>query len=384
DAPETQQAAEPTPQVIEGGGFNPLATGQPLPMDAYQYTGRALQPGDLLAVSVGTDASTLYASSGGGSAEVVAALPGQVLAVYPHPDRGGIDYITGALDPDRGNRYEQLYTLRFDQGAPRLLVGGFERQAYGFAWSADGRWLAYLAPRSGPGESGARAVHLVDLTCRQGGECAGQTVPAEANLDLHDLAWSPVEQRLLALGVPQTQSYGASDVYTIYIDPQDGKVYLTNLTESPTIDDQSAQWAEDGKSVLIACSTADIDPNYYGLCKNDLQRGMDTLLPVKMPTNMRLFLASPDGKRLADRVPVYADGVLKLRAVDLPGGETRTLVEWPAAKGGFFEPAISPDGQSLGVVEPGALSALWLSLSGDQSLTILQTQDPLTWIGWVP
>ena len=231
DAPPAQAAPEETPQVIEGGEFNPLPTGEALPIDAFQYSRRALQAGDLLAVSAGAETSTLYAATLGGTAEVVAVLPGQVLAVSAHPDRGGIDYVTGAVDADRGNSYEQLYTLRFDGSAPRLLAGSFERLAYGFAWSVDGRWLAYLAPRSGPGESGAREVRLVNLDCRESGECASQAVPAPDNLDLHDLSWSPVEQRLLALGVPQTQAYGASDVFTVFIDPQDGQIILTNLTE---------------------------------------------------------------------------------------------------------------------------------------------------------
>ena len=382
DAPPAQ-ALEETPQVIEGGEFNPLPTGAALPMDAFQYSGRTLQAGDLLAVSAGAETSRLYAVTPGGQAEAVAVLPGQVLAVSAHPDRGGIDYVTGAVDADRGNTYEQLYTLRFDGSVPRLMAGSFERLAYGFAWSHDGRWLAYLAPRSGPGESGAREVRLVNLDCRESGECASQAVPAPENLDLHDLAWSPVEQRLSALGVPQTQAYGASDVFTVFIDPQDGQITLTNLTELPEIDDQGVQWLADGKKLLITCSTGAMELNFYGLCRNDLQRGMDTLEVGKLPFNMRLFLLAPDGQMLVDRVPVFENGVQKLRAYHTVSGEERTLVEWPAAKGGFIEPVISPDGGSLAVVEPGMRSLLVIGLEDGQGQAVLQLEESFTWVGWV-
>ena len=383
DAPRAQTAPEETPQVIEGGEFNPLPTGEALPMDAYQYSGRALQAGDLLAVSAGRETSTLYAMTPGGAAEALAVLPGQVLAIFAHPDRGGIDYITGVMDADRGNSYDQLYTLRFDAGAPRLMAGSFERLAHGFTWSLDGRWLAYLAARSGPGEGGARQVRLVDMACRETGECASQAVPAPENLDLRDLTWSPAEQRLLALGVPQTQSYGASDVFTIFIDPQDGQITLTNLTELPQIDDQGAQWLADGKKVMITCSTGGMEANSYGLCRNDLVVGMDEVVVGQLPFNMRLALLAPDGQTLVDRTPVFENGALTLRAYHTDSSETLRLAEWPAVKGGFIEPSISPDGHSLAAVEPGMRSLLVIGLEDGRSQAALQVEESITWVGWV-
>ena len=348
DAPAPLLAAAETPEVIEGGDFIPLPSGEALPMDVYQYSGRALQPGDLLTVSAGAATSYLLASSQGEAAQIVAVLPGQVLAVYVHADRGGIDYVTGAADPDQGYRYDQLYTLRFDGDPPRLLVGSFERLADDFRWSFDGRWLGYLAPRSGPGESGARQVHLVDLACRESGACQGQAVDAPENLDLHDLAWSPVEERLLVMGVPQTQTFGMSDVFTIKIG-DDSVATLTNLTELPQIDDQGAAWLPDGMKLFITCSISSMELNFYGLCRNDLQVGMDALVVERLPYNMRLALLSPNGKLLVDRVPVFENGVQRLRAYDIDGAEMRVLAEWPAAKGGFTEPAISPDFRESGV-----------------------------------
>jgi hypothetical protein len=191
-----------------------------------------------------------------------------------------------------------------------------------------------------------------------------------------------VEQRLLALGVPQTQTYGASDVFTVFIDPQDGQITLTNLTESPEIDDQGAQWLADGKKLLITCSTGTMEVNFYGLCRNDLQRGMDTLVVGKLPFNMRMALLAPDGQTLIDRVPVFENGVQKLRAYHTVSEEERTLVEWPAAKGDFIEPVISPDGGSLAVVEPGMRSLLVIGLEDGQSQAVLQVEQSITWVGW--
>jgi hypothetical protein len=173
-----------------------------------------------------------------------------------------------------------------------------------------------------------------------------------------------------------------SDVFTIKIDP-DLAITLTNLTESPEIDDQGAQWLAEGKKLFITCSTSAMESNYYGLCRNDLQVGMDQVVIERLPFNMRLALIALDGQTLVDRSPIFENGVMKLRAYHIPSEETTSLGEWPALKAEFIEPAISSDGQSVGVVEPGSLSLLIVNLADGQSRSVLQAQQPLTWVGWV-
>jgi hypothetical protein len=382
-APAEQGLPTETPKVIQGGEFLPMPSGEPLPMDAYQYSGRALHPGDLLAVTIASDHSMLYASSGGQPAEALATLPGQVLALYVHADGGGIDYVTGQADSDQGVRYEQLYSLRFGDAAPHLLVGAFERYAYGFSWSFDGRWLGYVAPPEGPGEGSARWLHLIDLTCRTGGDCIRQVEASDAHLDLYDLAWSPVDEQLAIIGASQESPYGMSDVFLVSINAQSGQARLTNLTQSPQINDESVQWQADGRALAITCSTDDLPINYYGLCRNELQVGQDELVNRDLPYNMRLALLTPDGQTLVDRTFVFENGFQHVRAFSLASGETRVLAEWPAAKGDVLDTVLSPDGGHLVVAEPGSHALRLIGLVDGAWQAVLQSDLPLSWVGWL-
>lgn len=386
DVSQAETAVEPTPEVVVGGEFIPLPLGESLPMDAFAYSGVIPQPGDLLAVAAGPDTSTLYAThpQDGSPAEVLATLPGQVMSVYLHPDRMGIDYLTGKIDPDRGNQYRQLYTLRFGESVPRLLVGEFERLAHAFTWSYDGTWLAYNAPRSGPGEDGRNQVRLVNMSCRDGSACASQVVVAPEGMDLFGPVWSPVENRLLVQGAPPDQLFGQADIFTVFIDGSTGEVSLTNLTQSPQIDDSSPVWLADGKSMLHTCSTGEMEINYYGLCRNDLVVGMDDIVIRRLPFNMRSVWLGKDGESLVDRLPVMQEGKLMLRLYNYASQETRTLIEWPAAKGEFLEPQLSAEGTGLAVIEPDMLTLLVIDIQTGQTVQVLNTGGaPITWVGWV-
>lgn len=383
DAPQEQIAGTQEPVVVTDGEFIPLPQGDALPMEGFSFSGRRLQAGDKLAVVGNAGQSTLLAASSNGAVEAVATLPGQVLEVFVHPDRGGIDYLTGSRDDQGGLSYEQLYTLRFGDDKPRLLVGVFPRGANGFTQSFDGNWLAYLSPRSGPGENGSRQVMLVSLQCRSGGECKARPVDAPADLDVYSIVWSPVELRLAALGVPPEQFSGMSDVFTILLDGQSGETRLTNLTASAQMDDQNVQWAGDGKSLLIACADSGLPANTYALCKNDLVVDMDTMIDTRLPWNMRVFLASTDGRWLVDRSPVMQDGVLRLRVYDRASGETRSLVEFPPAKQAYAQPVLSPDGKQVILVQPDGYSTQVVNLADGSGSVWLQETQPLLWTGWV-
>lgn len=386
DTPLVDATPKPTPEVIDGGEFNPLPTGEPLSMDSFNYSGRALQAGDLLVVTAGEETSTLSVGNPqqGIAVETLATLPGQVLSLYVHPDRQGVDYITGVIDAGRGNLYQQLYTLRFAEGSPNLLAGSFERLAYSFVWSFDGRWLAYMAPRSGPGESDQHEVRLVDLSCRAAGGCASRAVTSPDNLHLYGPSWSPVEQRLLVQGAPPEQPFGMSDIYSVTVDPATGDATLLNLTESPQIDDWAPQWRADGSGIIYACWAAGMQNNYYGLCQNNLTPGVDEMLVKELPFNMHSILLGSDGQTLFDRMPVMERGTLRLRTYNLMSGETRVLIEWPAVKGEFTEPSLAPNGLTLAVVEPGLTSLVAIDVQSLQATPIYTAQQgAITWNGWV-
>lgn len=116
-----------TPAVADPGSFSPAPTPTPLGLDAYRFTGRLPQAGDLLFTVIEGETTGLYAASPSGQFEPerIAALPGQVYQVYLHPDRMGVDYLVGEQQIDQDFVYyrsARLYTLRFDDPAPRLLV----------------------------------------------------------------------------------------------------------------------------------------------------------------------------------------------------------------------------------------------------------------------
>ncbi len=168
DAASVQTQPTTQPPVEAESNFVPLPVGEPIPMDAYRYTGRILQPSDLLSVTFDGKNSTLYTASPTASftQQEVAVLPGEVLAVYTHPDRQGIDYLTGDHNTQFADvAYRQLYTLRFGDLAPRLLVGQFESRAYFFTWSFDGRFLAYQVTDDPPGQSYQRYLRILDMKC---------------------------------------------------------------------------------------------------------------------------------------------------------------------------------------------------------------------------
>ncbi|RPI87287.1 MAG: hypothetical protein EHM41_05515 [Chloroflexi bacterium] len=386
DAPAEQPAATPEPLVIENGAFEPLLAGEPLTMDAYLYTGRALAPGDLLAVALGDTESILYAASPEleFSPELVAVLPGQVLAVYPHPDRLGIDYLTGEYDQEASaTLYRQLYTLRFGDPAPRLLVGQFERSAFNFTWSYDGRFLAYLVTDDRPGQNYQRYVRLIDLDCRTSNECS--VFSAETgNQDLFGLEWSPNDYRLSAVGASHAEeTSGSSDIFLLTLNAETYQTELTNLTLSPSINDLAlAIWPSDGRTLLYACETGETAINEYSLCTNDLTEGKDDVVISSLPWNMRAFHLVNE-KYLLDWNPVMYNGIYSLRTYDLQTGQTNVLFEWPSSGKHWVETTISPDGFWVGTVIDDMGGLLVINIETLESVLVMPSEEDPFFVTWV-
>jgi hypothetical protein len=386
DAPAEGVAASPEPQVIEGGDFEPLPVGEPLSMDAFQYSGRALQPGDLLGVALEDDHSLLYAASPAAdfSPELLAVLPGQVLAVYAHPDRQGIDYLTGEYDAASFNtRYHQLYTLRFAEGTPRLLVGDFERSAFNFAWSFDGRYLAYLTTSDRPGTDYQRYVRIIDLTCRERGACDAFAADTGTQ-DIYELAWAPSDYRMALNGTPAEQAYGSNDIFLLSLDSQTNTTVLTNLTQSPEIDDQPpAAWTSDGTALLFACSAGITATNEYSLCRSDLNPGTDEIVVPLLPWNMHFPRLAAD-RWIIDGIQVMSNGVYSLRSFDLQSGQSAALLEWPASGKYPVETAVSPDGKRLAAIINDLGGLLVIDVEGGANRLALPAETgTLLWAGWV-
>lgn len=383
DAPIEQPISTSTPQIIGDSTFEPSQGGNPLSMNAYQYAGRELHSGDLLAVVLGDGQSTLYAASPDArfAAEKVAVLPGQVLAVYPHSDRKGIDYLTGEYDKDTNvTLYQQLYTLRFGDPNPRLLIGQFEHSATDFAWSYDGRYLAYLINNEQPGgQDYLHPVRLIDLNCRTSGDCNAFTADTGEQY-VYQISWSPTDYRIALGGQMEGPENFSSDIFLLDF----GTAKLTNLTRSATIQDWApAHWASKGDALLYVCFTGTLPLNEYSLCRNGLIEGKDEVVVAQLPWNMNRFLFTAD-RWLVDQAPVMSNGVYSLRAYDLKNGQSSVLLEWPMKeKTSYIDTSVSPDGQwaTTNIEDLGGL--LVLNIESKKSTVVMPYEAKLFLVTWV-
>lgn len=385
NAPSEMMSMTPQAEVITNGCFTPLPVGEPLPMDSYKYAGRGLRSGEFLFVVWGEGQSTLYATSPDTkfAAEMVAVLPGQVLAVFPHADHHGIDYLTGENDtPSADYVYHQLYTLRFDDPFPRLLVGQFEHSAFDAHWSFDGRFLAYTINNEKPGQTERRFVRLIDLNCRYAQPCSAFTANTDGQ-DFYGIEWSPAEYRLAIGGQQKDQMTGVADVFMLSVDPATNSTNLTNLTQSPEIEDMvPAQWAADGKLLYYPCSLPDSVVNTYSLCRNDLKEGMDEVSVPNLPWNMHALKLAGD-HWLVDRVPVVVNGIFKIRIFDMVDGKEKTLAEWTSDGKDWNETIVSPNGKWLTTIIDHFGGLIAINTETLSKTLILSTSENLHLLTWV-
>jgi len=385
DAASVQELPTPQPPVVAESTFEPLPLGDPLPMGAYRYTGRALQSGDLLSITFDGENSTLYAASPSNSftPEEVAVLPGEVLAVYASPDHQGIDYLTGDHNTQSADvAYRQLYTLRFGDPAPRLLSGQFETSAYFFNWSFDGRFLAYEVTDDRPGQSFQRYVRILDLSCRISGDCQPFTADTGSQ-DLFFMSWSPIDYRLALGGTPAEQKFGADDIFLLTLNPDNHQTTLTNLTQSPTINDWApAQWTPEGNALLFPCETGKEAVNEYSLCRNNLVKGEDEVVTGKLPWNMHSIHLGA-GRWVVDAAVVMENGFFSLRSYDLQTGQESTIVKRSVVGKYQVDTAISADGQWLAAYIPEQGGLLALNVLTHTSVTVMPADPNPSFFTWV-
>ncbi len=387
DAASVQELPTPQPPVVAESTFEPLPLGNPLPMDAYHYyTGRVLQHGDLLSITFDGVNSTLYAASPSNNftPEEVAVLPGNVLVVYAQPDLQGIDYITGSYDVDTSDTvYRQLYTLRFGDPAPRLLIGQLENAAYFFNWSFDGRFLSYQVTDDRPGQSYQRYLRILDLDCRATGNC--QYITADtSNQDLFFMSWSPIDYRLALGGTPADQKFGANDILLLTLNPDNHQTTLTNLTQSPTINDWApAQWTPGGDILYFACETGkEASVNEYSLCRNNLVTGEDEVVTGKLPWNMHSIHLGA-GRWVVDNAVVMENSFFNLRSYDLQTGQESTILKWSVVGKHQVDTAISADGHWLAAYVPEQGGLLALNVLTHVSVTVMPADLNPSFFTWV-
>ena len=385
DVPQESPSARETPQLIENGTFEPSKNSEPLPMYDYQYTGVGLTSGDLLSM-VYEDGITVLSKASPNldfSPQKLAVLPGQVIEIFPHPDKQGIDYITGEInEATSAIVFRQLYTLRFDDRAPHLLLGKFESNGSNFEWSFDGRFLAYLSTSDQPGQKYHQVLHLVDLSCRQTGNCRSTTIDA-GNQELYQINWSPNDYRIATGGLAGETDFGMSDIFLLTLKKDGTTDSLQNLTQSPTIADWlPAHWTSSGDGLRYICATGETALNEYSLCGSDLSDGEDKVIVPLLPWNMNAIHLSNDNQ-LIDRMPVWINGIYSLRIYDLATSKTNILLEWTDRDKYWVETFVSPNGRWLATVIDKLGGLLVLDIETHKTKLVLPSgQKPrvATWV----
>ncbi len=286
----------PTPVVADPNSFFPAPMPTPLPFDHYFFSGQTLESGDLL-YAVWHDAqSDIYRISPSMNTDhgLFLTLPGHVSSINIHPDRQGIDYLTGIYNKDSNVLDDpHLYTFRFGEPVPRLLTltpSGL-LLPFQMAWSSDGQLLAFNVAGNVPGAMDS--IGWVDLSCREDGECPANVVddPTGNGISLLDSAFSP-NGKWLAFNGTDFES-GASEIYLLPFDRhRPGALY--NLTQTPFYGDGTYSWVLEDTLVWM-CETGEATNPTSSLC---LKEATDqTVSPKKIFyfNDWQHFGMSPNG-----------------------------------------------------------------------------------------
>ena len=383
EAPEETVEPAPAPEVVDDAPYSPIPTGEPLSMESYYYSGEALRSEDLLSIEVvGTDSWIFAASPDEDFVQRhIAILPGEVMAIHPHADLLGMDYLTGIRDESGNYQYNQLYSVRFTDNQPVLLIGMLGKQAFGFDWSFDGRFLAYRTTQDAPGEPEQFTLQIVDLTCRTTAGC--EPVPVYSSGGLGVFVWSPVDYRLGIMA--ESTGFQDSDIGLLSIDPESLAVTVENLTQSPQIRDfGSLVWSPSGDRLFYPCEAGLTEINEYSLCGAELAAPGDQVIEELLPWNMHsIHMAA--GRFIVDANAVMQEGQFRIRTYDLLTGESRELLEWPAENKYLIETYTSTSGQWMAVTRGDSTGFQVINIETQAQYWLESVQSSQTYFGgWVP
>ncbi|NTV36824.1 MAG: hypothetical protein HGA53_07715 [Anaerolineaceae bacterium] len=292
-------------------------------MDAFNFSGRTLLPGDLLFSLQEGEFTTLYAANEGNGfvPEVVAVLPGRVAAFFPWPDRSGLDYVTSLPNDDMYLPKARLFSLKLDGSQPVQVLPTLPYLTWP-RWSFDGRFVYFETAESGSGV-GHRAW-VLDSTCRSDpATCQPKAVNLPQEMQLNQAVWSPNAYQLAFHG---TSVNGLGEVYRMDFSNEGEISAPVNLSESPQNDEQWMRWLPDGSGLLSTCAFRP-DPNQWDVCQVSSQPYSEVVvaqLPAHLvPTD---FGVLPDGSGLIDR---YAEngkaGEIRLVLFSLVDSSMTTL-----------------------------------------------------------
>jgi len=197
------------------------------------------------------------------------------------------------------------------------------------------------------------------------------------------MSWSPIDYRLALGGTPADQKFGADDIFLLTLNPDNHQTTLTNLTQSPTINDWApAQWTPEGNALLFPCETGKEAVNEYSLCRNNLVKGEDEVVTGKLPWNMHSIHLGA-GRWVVDAAVVMENGFFSLRSYDLQTGQESTIVKRSVVGKYQVDTAISADGQWLAAYIPEQGGLLALNVLTHTSVTVMPADPNPSFFTWV-
>lgn len=380
----------PTPAESDPNLFSPAPTPTALPLDSYFFSGQTLETGDLLYTAWNGRQTDVYrfTPSTGIDYGLFLTLPGHVSSINIHPDKQGIDYLTGIYNKDSNILDDpHLYTLRFVETSPRLLTLTPSGVIIPFqlAWSPDGQLLAFGTAAQAPATM--ESIGWIDLSCRENGECPINILqnPTGNGLSLSDAAFSP-DGKWLAFNGSDSVS-GASEVYLLPFENQrPGELY--NLSQSPFYGDGTYSWVSDNTLVWM-CETGDATQPTRSLCLQKVTEQSSSREIIFSFDDWQYFGMAVKGEHFWQVViNRQAEREQQIWLYDRFGSST-LLTAAPMFNLDYGKPAFSLDGQYLAYTSTTdsfktVPDTLYLinTTTGQQILTY-ELKEPVGWLGWV-
>ncbi|HET6604674.1 MAG TPA: alpha/beta fold hydrolase [Xanthomonadaceae bacterium] len=223
-----------------------------------------------------------------------------------------------------GSEFWQLFWFDLDTRQVKMLTDGDSRNEKP-VWSSAGDRVAYSTTRRNGTDSD---IHIVGL------DGAPSRALLERGGSWYAQDFSSDDRRLL---VQRYLSINHSEAYVL--DLETGALTPLHDPERPAAHAQLA-FALDNRAVVY---TSDQDDEFRRLRLRDLDTGRVRTLSADIDWDVKAFVVSPDGSRVA--FVSNQDGWSTARLIALPGGEPLPL---PALPRGVATPiAFSPDGRSV-------------------------------------